>query len=235
MKPKNVKLKYQVNLLLFFLIFVVHNLQAQETKVTRDLELWTELTIKKEIFKKVEISTSQHLRFFENAGALDDYIAELGVLHLINKNFAIGANGRYTKDNKHNGLSEDKYRYDFDFRYDTNLSNNLKFYYRLKYQKEFYNSSVFNKFLNYYETTFRHRGKVAWKKNDKHRFYSSIEIFRLTKKSRDPYYSKYRFFLGDNFSAKVGDIDFSVGIARQLSSENPYNCFICKLKYEFEW
>ena len=132
-------------------------------------------------------------------------------------------------------MTENDYRYDFDFRYDANVTEKTKLYYRLKYQKEFYGNSVFNQFLDYYETAFRHRLKLTRKLNDKNRLYSSAEIFRLTKKSREPFFSKFRLFFGDEFSSGIGAFDFSAGLEHQLNSENPFTFFICKMQYEFEW
>jgi hypothetical protein len=75
---------------------------------------------------------------------------------------------------------------------------------------------VFNKFLNYYETSYRNRIKLGWNNFRNHNYYTSAEIFRLIKKSRDPYYSKYRLFAGDDISVGKNDIDVAFGFEHHL-------------------
>lgn len=234
------KTVYSRHLLVYvFLVITVLNfpdyLVAQEYKVTSDLGLWTELKITKSFLKDFSISASQQFRLNEDFAEPDDWISELGVGYKINKNFSLGANGRYTKNYKYNEPVQNDYRYNFDVKYDGKLVTNLKLYYRLRYQKEFYGNSVGNQFLHYYETAFRHRIKLGWKKSELHTFYSSAEIFRLTKKTREPFYSKYRLWLGDDFVLKPGTLDAALGIERQLNDENPYSYFLLKLKYSFSF
>jgi len=207
---------------------------SQETKVVHDLGLWTEIKIEKKIIKNLWASTSQHLRLNRNISGFDDFISEIGLLYEINKHFSIGTNGRYTRNKKYDGLIENDYRYDFDFRYKTELNEKLKFYYRFRYQKEFYGSGVFYKGVNYYESAIRNRIKFRWKYSNTHRFYSTAEIFRLTKKSRDPFFDKYRIFFGDDISTHLGEFEVAFGAEHQLNSNNPYTYFILKIEYTLQ-
>lgn len=221
-----------VNIVIFFL-FTCSSVCAQEQKVVRDLAMWTEIKLNKNIVRNLQFSVSQHFRFNKNIASFEDYIADAELRYSINKNFSIGSNGRYTRNKHYNQIVENDYRYDLNFEFDTKIRHNLKFYYRLKYQKEFYGSSVFNEYLNYNETTYRNRLKVAWEFNKKQRLYSSAEIFRLNKQSRDPFFSKYRLFLGDDLSTAVGEFDVAFGVDHQLHSTYPLTCYIFRLAYQF--
>jgi hypothetical protein len=216
------------------LIFISALCYGQEQKTVRDLGLWAEIKIEKEIFKDFQFSVSQHLRLHKNISAFDDYIAEAALEYKINKNFDIGTAGRYTRNNHFDKLAENDYRYDFYLSYDTDLTQKLKLFGRLKYQKEFYKSGVFNEFLNYFETTFRYRLKIEYATNENHTFYASSEMFRLTKKSREPFWDKYRMWIGDELTPSFGDIDLSCGIEHELNALHPYTYFILKMVYTIE-
>jgi hypothetical protein len=200
----------------------------------RDLGLWTEIRLKNAILKDFEVYVSQHLRLHKNMTGFDDYISEVGLDYKINKNFDIGTAGRYTRNNHFDDLAENDYRYELFFSYDTDLNQKLKIFGQAKYQKEFYRSAVFNEFLNYFESTYRYRLKMEWEKNERHTLFASAEIFRLTKKSREPFYDKYRIWLGDEISSEFGDFDLAWGFEHELNAINPYNYFILKLNYTIE-
>ncbi|SHJ65823.1 Protein of unknown function [Tangfeifania diversioriginum] len=207
---------------------------GQEQKVVRDLGLWTEIKLEKEVINNLEIFFSQHLRLHKNMTGFDDYISEAGLDYKINSNFDIGAAGRYTRNNHFDNLAENDYRYDLYFSYDTNISEKLKIFARAKYQKEFYRSGVFNEFLHYFETTYRYRMKLEFAKDEKHAFYGSAEFFRLAKKSREPFWDKYRIWLGDEIAGGFGDFDLAWGIEHELNAMNPYTYFILKVNYTIE-
>lgn len=240
-KTKILKLKALSRYHFFFVLLLVaffysyKPLLAQEYKVTSDIGLWTEISITKSFLKDFSVNVSQQFRLNEDFSEPDDWISEIGLGYKINKNFALEANGRYTKNYKYSEPTQNDYRYNFDLRYDGKLSSDFKLYYRLRYQKEFYGNSVGNQFLHYYETAFRHRIKLGWIKNKPHTIYSSVEIFRLTKKTREPFYSKYRLWLGDDFKLNPGKLDAALGIEHQLNDENPYTYYLLKLKYSFSF
>lgn len=234
MNPNSFPFKLKLVFIVVSLALVGLKSIAQESKVTSDLGLWTEIKLEKEFLKDFKFALSQHLRLHENITGFDNYIAEAGLLYTINKNFELGANGRYTRNKKYNGLLENNYRYDFDFRFEAKLSQRLKLFNRLRYQKEFYGSGVFYEEINYYETAFRNKLKIRWNLNDIHRFYGAGEIFRITKKSREPYFNQFRFWLGDDLDSSLGKFDLAFGIEHQLNNENPYTYYIFKIQYEIE-
>jgi hypothetical protein len=234
MNPELSSMKLSQTFILLLTLFIGLNVSGQEQKVVSDLGLWTEIKLEKKFLKDFRFNISQHLRLNNNITEFDDYISEIGLIYNINKNFAIGSNGRYSRNKKYSGLVQNDYRYDLDFRYERKLSERLKFYYRLRYQKKFYGSGVFYREVNYYESEVRNRLKLRWELNEKHRFYGSGEIFRLTKKSREPYFNQYRLWVGDDIISTIGGIDFAFGIEHQLNNSNPYTFYIFKIKYELE-
>lgn len=229
--PHNI-LKGFVTLVLYFL-FTSISVLGQEQKVVSDLALWTEVKVKKNIFRDLQFSVGQHFRFNKNISSFEDYIAEAELQYSISKNFSIGTNGRFTKNKHYDQTVENDYRYDLNFEYDTKILHNLKFYYRLKYQKDYYGSSVFNEQLDYQETTFRNRVKLGWELNDHQRLYSSAELFRLNKQARDSYFSKYRLFFGNDISTRIGEFDAAFGIEQELHRIHPLTCYIFRFAYQF--
>lgn len=228
----NKKLKCFVFGVIYYL-FTCISVFCQEQKVVADLAMWTEVKLKKSIIRNLQFSVGQHFRFNKNISSFEDYIADAELQYSINKNFSIGTNGRYTRNKHHNQTVENDYRYDLNFEYDTKILHNLKFYYRLKYQKDYYGSSVFNEYLNYHETTYRNRIKCGWDFNKYYRLYSSAEIFRLNKQSRDSFFSKYRLFIGEDVSTSAGEFDVAFGFEHELHSIHPLTCYIFKLAYQF--
>ena len=166
MNPKLFSIKLNQKIIVLILLLIGLNSSGQENKVVSDLGLWTEIKLEKKFLKDFRFNVSQHLRLNNNITDFDDYISEIGLVYNINKNFAIGANGRYTRNKKYSGLVENDYRYDLDFRYERKLSKRLKLFYRLRYQKEFYGSGVFYEEINYYESEVRNRIKLRWKLNE---------------------------------------------------------------------
>lgn len=233
MKPDFWRVYFKFYLFFCLLLLGISSL-AQEEKTVRDFNLWTEVKLEKKIINDLHLSLSQHVRLFKDLAKVDDYITEFGLEYKINKNFKLGTAGRYTKNRHYNDIVENDYRYDFYLGYDGELNKNTKLYYRFKYQKEFYGSGVFDPHLHYYETTFRNRIKIGWELNDFHRFYSSAEIFRLSKKSREPFFDKYRIFIGDDISTGFGEFDLAAGIDHQLNNKYPYTFFIMKVVYKIK-
>ncbi len=215
-------------------IIINSHAYGQEQKIVRDLGLWTEIILSKEVLKDVDLSLSNHLRFNRDISSFDDYILELELEYKINKRFAIGTSGRYISNRHYDETVEDDYRYDLFFKYDTKITEKIKLFYRLQYQKKFYDSSVFNKYLNYFETVYRNRVKIEWKEFNNHGLYASAEIFRMLKKSRDPYFNKYRIFAGDAISIGNNELNVAVGYEHGLKENNPLNLFILKTEWQLK-
>lgn len=227
-------LQLKIILIAGIFILTIKFANAQEFKVTSDLGLWTEITLSKQILNDFTISTTQQLRLFRDFKSLDDWITDIGLEYKIDKNFAIGTNGRFNKNYHYNEPVQNDYRYNFDLKYDGKIAPKFKVYYRIRYQKEFYGNSVFNEFLNYYESTFRHRVKFVWENKSGFEIYSSAEIFRRTKKSSDAEFNKYRFWIGGEKSLKSSAIDVAFGFEHQLNNSNPYTYYLIKVKYDIE-
>lgn len=224
------KIKYLLVITIF--TFFVRYSTAQEFKVTSDLGLWTEITLSKEILNDFTLSTNQHLRLNRNFKNLDDWITEIGLEYKIDKNFALGADARYNKNYHYNEPAQNDYRYNFDLNYDGRIATNFKIYYRIRYQKEFYGNSVFNEYLDYFESTFRHQFKLKFDKNDRSKIYGSAEIFRQTKKAGKATFNKYRVWIGDEITLFSEVLNLAFGYEHQLNNANPYTYYLVRIKYE---
>lgn len=83
---------------LVIILFTFFLVSAQETKVVRDLRLWTGAKIQKTFAKDWTISLEEEIRFKNNISEINNFFTEVGLRYRINKNFALGGGFRYTQD-----------------------------------------------------------------------------------------------------------------------------------------
>jgi hypothetical protein len=74
------------------------HVSAQETKVVKDLRLWTGVKIQKTFAKDWTISLEEEIRFKNNISEINNFFTEVGLRYRINKDFALGGGFRYTQD-----------------------------------------------------------------------------------------------------------------------------------------
>ncbi|MEA3463343.1 MAG: DUF2490 domain-containing protein, partial [Bacteroidota bacterium] len=104
-------------LLLALLLLAAGQLTAQETKVVRDLHLWTGAALNKSLGKDWTLSLKEEIRFKHNISEINNYFTDAGVRYRINKNFALEGGYRYTRDKESDGTYENLSRYNLDLRY----------------------------------------------------------------------------------------------------------------------
>jgi len=202
--------------------------------VTRDIGLWGELCLEKEILNDTKLSLQQQLRLYNNIAKVDDYFLDFGISHKIDKHFKIGVNARCIYNIKRNESVETNFRYNLDFKYKFKLGRSVLFKCRLRYQKEFVNAYANDPSQNIYSSEIRNRIKIVLNKNWQHRFYLSSELFRLIEIFREPYFNKCRFYLGDEVELKVGSIDYALGYEREIHTNHPYSFIFIKVSYTFK-
>ena len=227
-------------LILFFVIFT-SNLYAQQIKVTRDFGVWIGVKYEKKIFKSFDLDLEQQIRTFKNSSMLDDYLFDIGIKYPINKEFNLGANIRYTYNNKRVKVNENNFRYNLDIGYKKELTQKIKIYYRLRYQKEYINHfrniyyrSAGISSQKIYSSCVRNKLKITFKQNKKNKFYTSVELFRLIENFREPYFNKIRFNIGEETKSKIGKFDFSLGFEKELHSDFPYSFLFLKMIYSIK-
>ena len=115
---------------------------------------------------------------------------------------------------------------------------NLSIRYRLQHQKEFIN--FYNYFLNesneqnVFFKSVRNKLKLIYQYNDMHRFYGSIEFFRLHEVFRRPYFNKFRILVGDLFTTQIRELDIAIVIERELNTNQPYSFVFLKTIYKIK-
>ncbi|MCK4879562.1 MAG: DUF2490 domain-containing protein, partial [Bacteroidales bacterium] len=159
------------------LLFLTNQLAAQETKVVRDLHLWTGAAVEKTFGKDWTLSLGEEIRFKHNISEINNYFTEAGVRYRINRNFALEGGYRFTRDRKKDNSYENLTRYNLDLRYRGRLDF-ITIYYRLRYQKEVEGFNLFDQAIDY-EKYVRNRIRIRYNDFQKIKPYVSAEIFQL--------------------------------------------------------
>ena len=220
--------------LIYIAIFLglLSDVLAQDTKVVRDLHLWTGVKIEKTFAKNWTISLEEELRLKQNMSEINNFFTEAGLRYRINKNFALGTAYRYTRDQKLDNTYEGLSRYNFDLRYKGKV-NFLTLYYRLKYQKEVEGLKILAMDVPY-EKQLRSRIKVRIN-NIKHiKPYMSAEIFQVFTPYSSPEFKYWRFVTGIQFEpGRVGEFKVACGFNRELSSPAPAMIYMFRINYTY--
>jgi hypothetical protein len=219
------------SLLVFIFSVVSCTMLSQQVKVTRDFGAWAGVSIQKKLGKDFEILLDQQLRLYTNATQLDDYFVDLGGKYKINKNFRLGANLRFTYDQKRWKASQRNYRYNFDIVYRVFPAKTFSVNYRLRYQREYINLLSDDQSASSYSATIRNRVKLKYALTEEHKVYVSAELFRLFESFRNPYFNKVRLCLGDEIETKIGGLDVSFGYELETNTEYPLSFFFGRIIY----
>jgi len=92
-KPMNMyKTRILILSILSLLLLLPINLEAQETTVTSDLEMWNNIAISKKIGDRWKVSLEEEFRFTEDISRFDIFFTDLGLDYKINKHFSAGVN-----------------------------------------------------------------------------------------------------------------------------------------------
>lgn len=219
------------SLLIFMFSILSYTMLSQQVKVTRDVGAWAGVSIEKKLGKDFEFRLDQQLRFYTNATKLDDYFVDLGGKYKINKNFRLGANIRFTYDQKRWKASQRNYRYNFDIVYRVFPTKKFSANYRLRYQREYVNLLSEDQSASSYSAAIRNGVKLKYALNKEHKVYVSGELFRRFESFRNPYFNKVRLLLGDEIQTKIGVLDVSFGYEQETNTEYPLSFFFGRVIY----
>ncbi|MDF1572698.1 MAG: DUF2490 domain-containing protein [Bacteroidales bacterium] len=225
--------KNGIGLLLFMLLFS-SQATGQETKVIRDLKVWTGAGIEKSFGKDWKISLEEEFRFQENATQVGEYFTELGVEYRVDRNISLEAGYRYARNRKKNDSFEVRSRYNIDLNYEGNT-----YYFslraRVRYTKEIEGLQMLNPIIPY-EKYFRTRLEVRYNRLGRVEPYLIGEIFQLYEMFEYPEYDKFRLMGGVRLDAgKPGDINIEYGVIRELNIAIPFTYYLLKINYTFEF
>ncbi|MGB0850541.1 MAG: DUF2490 domain-containing protein [Bacteroidia bacterium] len=217
--------------LLIFFTSISFSLFSQQLKVTRDFGIWGGFNIEKELPLGFKINLENQLRTYTNSSEIDDYLIDLGSKYTINKNFKLGANLRYTYNARRWNDNEHNYRYNLDLHYRAKLSPKLKLYYRVRYQRKFVNYFHLPQPSNIHFSKVRNKVKLRYTLNEKHRLYTSGELFKSTETYKEPVFDKLRFHIGDDIKTNKGNLNCSIGYEQEINSENPLSFLFLRTHY----
>ena len=208
-------------------------LSAQDTKVVRDLGLWTGVEIEKEVKDDWTFSLKQELRLKTNMSEVNNYFSQAGVRYKINRNFALEAKYRFTRNRKQDLSYENRSRYSLDLRYRGRLDF-LRFDYRLRYQKEVDGMGLFDPEAPY-EKYVRNRISVRYTDFKKIEPYLSGEFFQLFQRYETPRFHYMRLEAGTRIeTGDLGEFKVAWGFNREFQAVQPATFFIVRVNYTFE-
>lgn len=220
--------------LLFLLLNMALPQLAQETKVVRDLHLWTSVKVEKTFAKDWTVSLGEEIRFKQDITEINKYFTELGLRYAINKNFALQGNYRFTRDRKQDLYYENLSRYNFDLRYKGRIDF-LTVYYRLRYQKEVEGFRMVDQNIPF-EKYLRHRITLRVNKVKYVDPYVSGELFQLFKPTRYPRYEYIRLLVGVKHETdKGGKYKVAFGFNRELVSTQPAMIYLIQINYTYKF
>ncbi len=212
----------------------IFSAEAQDTKVTRDLEQWTSVEISKKLGKRWNISLNQEFRFIQDVSRFDVYFADLGVDFKLNKHFSIGANYRLYQNKNNDGVFKTKHRWNADFQYKHKISQ-FKIAYRLRFQnkdEDFFKSDIIN---NMYSI----RNKLSANyniRNFKLDPFVAAELYSHFNKTISAEFNKLRWTAGLKYSLnKFGDLELFYRIENELNQTYNKNTYIIGLGYKIKF
>ena len=207
---------------------------AQETKITQDLEQWTSIGLSKKINKHWKISLEEEFRFTEDISKFDVFFTDLGLNYKFNKHFSLGANYRFYQNKDSVGDFQNQHRLSADFQYKYKISR-FKVAYRLRFQnkdEDFFTNESGNNLYN-----LRNKFSIDYNINNfKLDPYFDMELFRRFENGEDSYFNKIRWTLGIEYSiTKKSDIELFYRIDNELNQDYAKDTYIIGLGYKFSF
>ena len=217
-------------------LLLVASLQvsAQETKVVRDLMLWTGAAVEKSFGKDWTLSLGEEVRFKHNISEINNYFTEAGLRYRINKNFALEGGYRFTRDRKSDGHYETRTRYNLDLRFRGALDF-MTIDYRLRYQKEVEGFNLLEQGSDYQKYV-RHRIKLRYDDLKRIEPFVSGEVFQRFLFAQNGTFHFFRIVTGIKVEpGNWGSFDIAYGFNREFTSLQPAMVYQFQLNYTYEF
>lgn len=216
------------------MLYSITSVAAQDTTVVRDLQLWSGAKIQKTFAKDWTLSLEEEIRFKQNISEINNFFTEFGLRYRINKNFALAAAYRYTRDKKRDDSYETLSRYNLDLRYKGKIKF-LSIYYRLRYQKEVEGFNLLDMDALYIKHV---RNRITIRYNDFNTLepYVSAEIFQAFTPYQSPRFDYYRIVGGIRYEpGNFGEFKVAWGFNRELSSSQPAMVYMFTVNYTYKF
>lgn len=211
---------------LFLLLFFLAGFQSwgQET-IERDNELWSGISLRYKLNKKIQFGLDQQVRMSQNMNAIRSSLFEFSARYRFNKHFSLKGQYRYTIRNGNRNVNR--------FTMDANLKwkwkkADLTFEYRARFQ----HSMVV--FTGEPASYFRNRPKLSYYGFKKIEPFISYENFYKFNQHNE--FRGHRYLLGVDIKLnKDLDLTLSYGIDQETNTKSPNsrNLFVAVLKYDF--
>jgi len=202
--------------------------------VVRDLGLWTGAELEKKVMKDWTFSLKQEVRLKTNMSEVNHFFTQAGVRYRINRNFALEAKYRYTRNRRNDGSYENRSRYSLDLRYRGRLDF-ITIDYRLRYQKEVESMRLlahgepFEKFV-------RNRLMFSYTDFKKITPYLYGESFQLFQLNMYPRFMYMRFETGIRYEpGEFGEFRLAWGFDREINVVDPATIFMIRVNYTYSF
>lgn len=231
---KDLKLKIQVPITVFFSVLFISTTYAQDTN---GLASWNSIGIEYKLNKKLSLGLEQHLRLKDDLSEIDEYFTQFEGEYKLFKNFKLGTGFRYVRENDTEGNIqgyENHFRYHLDAKYKHKL-NNFSFGYRLRYQNK-NELGISTNDGDYAKQNIRFKTSLGYniKKWPLDPGFSAEIFNRFEEGEDDNGFSKYRLTFGTDFKIKkFGKIKLYYRVEKELNVDLPETTNIIGLKYTY--
>jgi len=206
-------------------IVVINRVYSQEN----DFQIWSDMSSKYKINKKIKLSAEFGLRSRENSQFLKQFYAEIGAKYKVNKRFNTGLKYRFTNYYYHNKLSSQ--RFNLDAEYSFKKWNRFRLAIRERLQYEWL---VHDKIFYYDEINLRSRMFFTYniKKSKLKPFFSFEHYWGLSGQVKG-LSTQIRWSVGLNIPVnKWSDFTASYRIIQQLNRNNPLTIYAVLVSYK---
>ncbi len=105
---------------------------------TKDFQLWSDIKLEAEIFKKISVEIEEEIRLAENISKIEDYFTDVGISYNFWDNFTFGGYYRFIRRNELDDRISNIHRYYFDLKYDRKIKR-WELSLRTRYQSRYKN------------------------------------------------------------------------------------------------
>ncbi|MBN2519607.1 MAG: DUF2490 domain-containing protein [Bacteroidales bacterium] len=223
----NIKYKLFRNFFVTILLLTSGNFFAQ----VNDFQLWSGISIEKEVFNNMSISLEEEVRFVENATYLAKYYTDIGVKYDITRMVNFSVNYRYINEKDYDSPFSSENRFYSDLSFKQSI-NRLKISFRTRYQFR----CISEKEFNMGESAAKYnRNKLSAEYNISNfpiSPYISSECFYKIDFSKGSKFDKIRNEIGFEYRLnKYNQIELSYTIQNDLNQANPVNVYFMGIHY----
>ena len=226
--------RIRTTIILICVLVISAYAQEEDTKVVKDLELWTSAGISKKLNKQWKLSYEQEVRFLNDMSDFNTWFSDLGVDYKLNKHIRFGTNYRFYQIREDNNQFESRHRFSADFKYKHKIER-FELEYRLRVQnkdEDFMGNETGDNVFNV-----RNRVSVAYDiKNFKAQPFFDVELYRRIYDMQSGKFSKLRWTLGVEFPVyKKSDVKLFYRLDNELNKTYAKDTYIIGVGYSFSF